>query len=196
MKRGLTLILFFATCSLYAQDIKKINPSLLNKQWPASWITCPDVPQRDYGVYHFRKTFSIDQPPAKFIVHVTADNRYRLFINGTAVCSGPARGDLYNWYFETIDIAPYLRKGNNTVAALVWNMGVYAPVAQVSNQTAFVLQGNGEAEKIINTGDGWKVFNNTSYTPCSTDNGSRLRTYMVIGPGDQVDAANRIISFS
>ncbi|MCW3088274.1 MAG: alpha-L-rhamnosidase, partial [Sediminibacterium sp.] len=182
----ITLVMFVVTCSVNAQEI---NPSLLNRQWPASWITCPDVPQRDYGVYHFRKTFSLDQSPGKFIVHVTADNRYRLFVNGTAVCSGPARGDLYNWYFETIDIAPYLKKGNNTIAALVWNMGVYAPVAQVSNQTAFVLQGNGEPEKIINTGDTWKVFRNTAYTPCSTDNGSRLRTYMVIGPGDDVNAA-------
>ena len=57
--------------------------------------------------------------------------------------SGPARGDLYNWYFETVDIAAYLQAGDNTLAALVWNMGVYAPVAQVSNQTAFVLQGDG-----------------------------------------------------
>lgn len=179
-------LLLFVSCSLNAQEI---NPSLLSRQWPASWISCPDVPQRDYGVYHFRKTFSLDQAPAKFIVHVTADNRYRLFINGTPVSSGPARGDLYNWYFETVDIAPYLKKGNNTIAALVWNMGVHAPVAQVSNQTAFVLQGNSEAEKIINTGDGWKVFKNSAYTPCSTDNGSRMRTYMVIGPGDQVDAA-------
>jgi alpha-L-rhamnosidase len=179
-------LLLFVSYSLNAQEI---NPSLLNKQWPASWISCPDVAQRDYGVYHFRKTFSLDQQPVKFIVHVTADNRYRLFVNGVTVCSGPARGDLYNWYFETIDIGPYLKKGNNTIAALVWNMGVHAPVAQVSNQTAFVLQGNGEAEKIINTGDSWKVYKNTAYTPCSTDNGSRMRTYMVIGPGDQVDAA-------
>src|SRR6478609_3568381 len=178
--------LFLLVTSLKAQQI---NPSLLSDYWSASWVTCPDIAQRDYGVYHFRKTFAMEKQPAKFIVHVSADNRYRLFVNGKAVCNGPARGDLYNWYFETVDIAPYLQAGNNTVAALVWNMGVHAPVAQVSNQTAFVLQGDGEAEKIINTGSSWKVFKNISYTPCSIDNGSRLRTYMVIGPGDQVDAA-------
>src|SRR6187431_3359909 len=178
--------LFLLVTSLKAQQI---NPSLLSDYWSASWVTCPDIPQRDYGVYHFRKTFAMEKQPGKFIVHVSADNRYRLFVNGKAVCNGPARGDLYNWYFETVDIAPYLQAGNNTIAALVWNMGVHAPVAQVSNQTAFVLQGDGEAEKIINTGTSWKVFKNISYTPCSIDNGSRLRTYMVIGPGDQVDAA-------
>ncbi len=187
MKIISTITLILVISFLKAQEI---NPSLLSGSWSASWITCPDVPQRDYGVYHFRKTFTIDQSPKKFVVHVSADNRYRLFVNGKTVCNGPARGDLYNWYFETIDIAPYLKPGSNTIAALVWNMGIYAPVAQVSNQTAFVLQGDGDAEKIINTGNSWKVFHNTSYTPCSTDNGSRLRTYMVIGPGDQVDAAS------
>lgn len=189
MQRIVILIFYFISVTVNAQIVEQINPSLLNHQWPASWITCPGIPQREYGVYHFRKSFILDKAPDKYIVHVTADNRYRLFVNGKAVCSGPARGDLYNWYFETIDIAPFLQKGDNTIAALVWNMGVHAPVAQVSNQTAFVMQGNSEAEKIVNTSDGWKAYQNTAYSPCSTDNGARLWTYMVIGPGDQVDAA-------
>ncbi len=174
--------------SASAQNKNEINPALLKGSWPASWITCPGISQRDYGVYHFRKNFSLDKVPDNFRVHVSADNRYRLFINGIPVGNGPARGDLYNWYFETFDIAPYLKSGKNTVAALVWNMGVYAPVAQVSNQTAFVLQGDGDQEKMINTGAGWKVFQDTAYHPCSTDNGARLHSYMVIGPGDELDA--------
>lgn len=182
------VLLFVSVCS-FAQDVKKINPALLNDYWNASWVTCPDVAPRDYGVYHFRKNMKLAEKPASFIVHVSADNRYRLFVNGAAVCSGPARGDLYNWYFETIDIAPYLKAGDNTIAALVWNMGVYAPVAQVTNQTGFVLQGNTSAEHAANTNDSWKVFHDTAYKPCSTDNGARLRTYMVIGPGDEVNAA-------
>lgn len=175
--------------SAIAQTNAPVNPTLLTGGWPASWITCPGIAQRDYGVYHFRKTIGLAQKPEKFIVHVSADNRYRLFVNGQAVCSGPARGDLYNWYFETIDIAPFLKTGKNIIAALVWNMGVYAPVAQVSNQTAFVLQGDGDAEKIINTNEGWKVFQDLAYQPCSTDNGARLHTYMVTGPGDEIDAS-------
>lgn len=180
--------MFLISC-LLSNAQTAINPHLLKGSWRASWITCPNVPQRDYGVYHFRKNFSIDTLQEKFIVHVSADNRYRLFVNGTAVCSGPARGDLYNWYFESIDIAPYLRKGSNTIAALVWNMGVHAPVAQISNQTAFVLQGDGEKEKIINTDKTWKVLRDSSYLPCSLDNGARVKSYMVVGPGDQVDAS-------
>lgn len=176
------------SCLSHAQDTT-LNPRLMQGAWPSSWITCPDVPQRAYGVYHFRKTVSLAQKPARFVVHASGDNRYRLFVNGQAVCSGPARGDLYNWYFETVDIAPYLQAGRNVLAALVWNMGEHAAVAQISNQTAFVLQGDTGIENSVNTNGSWKVFHNRSYQPCSEDNGARLRTYMVIGPGDSVQAA-------
>lgn len=184
------LFFWFTTLiySLGAFSQTSINPALLKGSWKANWISCPGVPQRDYGVYHFRKTFSLETVKEKFIVHVSADNRYRLFVNGTAVCSGPARGDLYNWYFESVDIAPYLHKGQNTVAALVWNMGVHAPVAQISNQTAFVLQGDSDYESVLNTNQSWKVVKDSSYVPCSLDNGARVKSYMVVGPGDQVDA--------
>jgi hypothetical protein len=189
IKKMIPAVLLLVVVNLAAQTGATINPKLLNGGWSASWVTCPEIAQRDYGVYHFRKTISITKVPEKFVIHVSADNRYRLFVNGKAVCSGPARGDLYNWYFETVDIASYLKPGNNSIAALVWNMGVYAPVAQISNQTAFVLQGDGDAEKIINTNESWKVYHNLSYHPCSTDNGARLHTYMVTGPGDEIDAS-------
>ena len=168
---------------------QEINPALLRGGWKAAWISCPAVPQKDYGVYHFRKEFTLQEGPGRFVVHVTGDNRYRLFVNGTYVCNGPARGDLTNWYFETLDIAPYLKAGRNVIAAEVWNMGTLAPVAQISNQTGFLLQGDGPAEAVVNTDRSWKVALDSAYTPCSVDNGSRLRSYMVVGPGDRVDAA-------
>ena len=186
MKYIIALLLLIVTSKVTAQE-KIINPQLLKGSWPSSWITCPGVAQREYGIYHFRKKINLKTKPSTFVVHVTADNRYRLFVNGKAVCYGPARGDLYNWYFETVDIAAWLTAGENVIAALVWNMGTDAPVAQVSNQTGFVMQGNTDAEKMVNTDGSWKVLQNKSYTACSKDNGARLQTYMVIGPGDEVD---------
>ena len=171
-----------------AQDLP-IRPALLHGEWPASWITCPGVPARAYGVYHFRKTVVLDAVPGRVVVHLSADNRYRLFVNGKAVCFGPARGDLAHWNFETIDIAPWLQKGENTIAALVWNMGEYAAVAQMSNQTAFLLQADSVTGEAINTNKSWKVMRDSGYTPCSMDAGSVLRTYYVVGPGDEVDGA-------
>ncbi|HEY8917839.1 MAG TPA: alpha-L-rhamnosidase C-terminal domain-containing protein, partial [Chitinophaga sp.] len=47
-----------------------------------------------------------------------------------------------------------------------------------------------DAEKEVNTNTTWKVYTNKAYTPCSVDNGRRLHSYMVIGPGDHVKAAD------
>ncbi|MBE7177294.1 MAG: alpha-L-rhamnosidase N-terminal domain-containing protein [Mucilaginibacter polytrichastri] len=176
----------FLVCAARAQDVP-VNPKWLNDSWKANWITCPGVAQKDYGVYHFRKNFPLAAKPAKFIVHVSGDNRYRLFVNGKSVSSGPSRGDLYTWFFDSVDIGPYMKAGENTLAALAWNMGDLAPVAQISNQTGFILQGDGDAEQIANTDKSWKVIRSAAYEACSTDNGPRLHSYMVIGPGDRID---------
>ncbi|SEM82944.1 alpha-L-rhamnosidase [Chitinophaga rupis] len=190
--RSFVLLSLYSLLSMqvFAQDLP-VNPQLLKGSWrSSSWISAPGIAQRDYGVYHFRKTLNLSTKPSRYIIHISADNRYRLWVNGQPICSGPARGDLYNWNFETVDLAPYLQAGRNVLAALVWNMGVYAPVAQVSNQTGLVVQGDTEAEKEVNTNTTWKVYINKAYTPCSVDNGRRLRTYMVVGPGDHVKATD------
>jgi len=60
-----------------------INPDLLASPWPAHWIAPPGVSLKDYGVYHFRRTIDLPKVPATFVVHVSADNRYQLFVNGS-----------------------------------------------------------------------------------------------------------------
>jgi hypothetical protein len=84
---------------------------------------------------------SLPEKPGKFLVHVSADNRYKLFVNEQFISFGPTRGDIAHWNYETIDIAPYLKAGDNTVAALVWNEGEHKPEAQISYKTGFLMQG-------------------------------------------------------
>jgi hypothetical protein len=168
-----------------AQEVP-VNPDLLNGHWNARWISCPGVPLRAYGVYHFRKTLQLADKPEHFIIHVSADNRYILYVNGTEIGRGPARSSLYNWNFGSFDIASHLQGGKNVIAAMVWNMGELAPVAQVSNQTGFLLQGDTPKEESANSGTSWKVMRDEAYTPCATDMGSVLHTYMVVGPGDEI----------
>ena len=186
---SLIFIFLFAAQASFSQ-LNVINKDLLNGGWNANWIGCPGVPAKAYGVYHFRKKLNLESVPSKFIVHVSADNRYQLFVNGTLVGRGPARSSRYNWNFGTYDIASFLKNGNNIIAALVWNMAEFAPVAQVSEQTGFLLQGDGKPEQVLNTDTSWKVLHDTAYNPCATNMGAVLQTYMVVGPGDEVQAKN------
>jgi len=164
------------------------NPDLLTKRWPAHWISAPGAPPHDYGVYHFRLTFDLARVPAKFVVHVTADNRYQLFVNGERAAIGPARGDLFHWRYETLDVAPQLKAGKNVLAAVVWNEGPFAAVAQISNETGFLLQGDGDAEQIVNTGANWRSISDKAYSPAPYPSDQRTG-YHALGPTEQFDAA-------
>jgi alpha-L-rhamnosidase len=134
-------------------------------QWNAEWIAATGDNGADYGVFNFRKNVDLVNKPSKFIIHVSADNRYKLYINGTLVSLGPARGDIYFWNYETVDIAPYLSAGKNTIAALVWNEASYSPAAQISVRTGFILQGNSPAEEIVNTNNTWKSMRDIGHHP-------------------------------
>lgn len=178
------LLLLLITTSVFAQT----STDWTTQYWPARWILHPTAPARQYGVYHVRKAIDLPQKPARFVVHVSADNRYRLFVNGKSVAMGPARSDTQNWNYETLDLAPYLQAGRNVLAAQVWYMGEGAPFAQMSYQLGFLVQGDGEIEKVANTDATWKIYQNPAYSPIKNDI-PKLKTYIVAGDGDRVDAA-------
>ncbi|HTY87595.1 MAG TPA: alpha-L-rhamnosidase C-terminal domain-containing protein [Candidatus Acidoferrum sp.] len=189
----LLLALFFSIAVSGAQpkdapDPVAPNPLLLHSRWPAHWIAPADASLFEYGVFLFRKHFQLPTAPPKFIVHISADNRYRLFVNGNPVCFGPQRGEPMCWHFDSIDLAPYLRAGDNVLAVQVWNYGHERPYALMSVRTGLIVQGDGPLEQSVNTGDGWRVLRDAGYSPVIPDY-ARLRTFIVVGPGDQIDAA-------
>ena len=56
---------------------------ILKDKWSAAWIEVPDSAPEEYGVYYFRKDIELAGAPDSFIVHVSADQRYKLYVNGT-----------------------------------------------------------------------------------------------------------------
>ena len=83
-----------------------LNLPAQERQAP-SWITHPDISGHGYGVYNFRKTIELQATPEHFNVHVSADNRYRLYVNGVSVAAGPQRSDVMHWRYEEVDLAPW-----------------------------------------------------------------------------------------
>jgi alpha-L-rhamnosidase len=161
---------------------------LISKPWSAQWISAAGAPANEYGVYHFRLNLDLGAKPSSFVVHVSGDNRYQLFVNGKLAVWGPARGDLYHWRFETVDLARFVDSGRNTLAAVVWNFGQWAPEAQITLQTGFLLQGDSEAERVADTGSRWKAIRDEAYAPIPFSHGD-MRGYFVAGPGENIDGS-------
>jgi alpha-L-rhamnosidase len=67
----------------------------------------------------FRRQLWLDEVPEHAVARVTADSRYLLLVNGSPIGRGPIRGDPRRLRYDVLDLAPYLRPGNNAVAAIV-----------------------------------------------------------------------------
>jgi alpha-L-rhamnosidase len=155
----------------------------------AAWIAPPGLPGDSSIVFHARRAFDVASKPDHFVIHVSGDNRYRLFVNGESVASGPQRADVMHWRYETIDIAPRLRTGRNVLAALVWNWGAARPVAQHSHRTGLLVQGDNESvASLVNTGPGWKLRVDSAYRFVPPAFGE-IRGYYAATPGESVDGA-------
>ena len=164
------------------------TPTIFAGAPEAKWIAPPGMHPDSFGVFHARRVLDLAAKPARFVVHVSADNRYRLYVNGTQLSSGPQRSDAMHWRYETVDLAPALRAGRNVIAAVVWNWGPNHPVAQHSLRTAFLLQGNSPPEAVANTGAGWKLRRDSSYADVLVAQAD-VRAYYAAAHGESVDGA-------
>ena len=183
----ITFFLLLGSVAAFAQPGRQQrDPSapfdLRSDSWNAHWISVPETGAQDYGVYYFRKDVDLSAVPADYVVHVTGDNRYKLFVNGTLVSLGPAKGDATHWRYDTVDLVPWLKVGKNAIAALVYHEGNQKPDSQVSVSAGFLLQGEGNAKALF-TDRTWKCLKDNAYSPIRPI----VSGYYVAGPGEKVD---------
>ncbi len=183
---GLILCFQFYALSYRAQQPAAAEP-LPRKQWDAEWISHPNAPLREPRVFHFRKVIQISGKPAHYLVHVSADNRFIFYLNGKRIGEGPARGDLAHWRYETFDLGPSLVKGENLLAATVWQFGLFAPLAQISDRAAFLVQGDSGAESAANTNESWQVEEEAGHNVLRRE-ADGFYYYWAAGPGERIDA--------
>jgi alpha-L-rhamnosidase len=98
---------------------KKMSVDLTGSSW--LWLT-PEENSRNCYI-RFRKTFSLPQKPKVAEFRISAFAFYRLFVNGREIGFGPNPAPVEHYYFDSYEVAPYLRKGNNLIAVLAYNFG-------------------------------------------------------------------------
>ena len=136
----------------------------IDDRWRAAFAWSAERGGPRLCVRRFRRTFHLSSIPERFLIHVSADSRYRLFVNERRVGRGPLKGELAHYRYETYDISPLLKRGRNVIAADVEWFGLDAPNSEVhSGYAGFLLQGPKEAD--IDTPDNWKVQADRSITP-------------------------------
>ena len=93
--------------------------------WQAKWIWPSG--DKNCEAAMFRKEVVLADAPQTARAWLTADARYRLFVNGRLVSRGPvdmgrdyAGGNTHRWFYDCRDLTPFFVKGTNVIAAEVF----------------------------------------------------------------------------
>lgn len=112
------------------------------------WIT-PQIAACAPEVTAYRLRFALLQA-ATLRVHVSADERYRLFADGQEVGRGPERGSDQIWFYDTYDVS--LEAGEHVFSVLVWRLGDIGPLAQISLDGGLMLRADAPFDALVSTG--------------------------------------------
>ena len=134
--------------------------------WKANWIWDKENLTEENTWMCFNKKVTLENVPEELIAHISADSKYWLYINGESVVfdGSVKRGPSENsCYYDSIDIAPYLQEGENTVCALVWywdNETSYS--YNSSGQGGFIFEAINDDTTILSDRS-WKVKKHSAY---------------------------------
>ena len=121
------------------------------------WLQDPVRNEVDRRV-RFRKTFELEEVPASFPAVISADAKYKLFVNGRFVHHGPARALAPRWTFDRIDLAAYLQKGSNVIAILGYQFGRSNYMYRYEGLSGIIFKAPG-----IVSDESWKISEAPGY---------------------------------
>lgn len=117
--------------------------SLTAQAQTAHWITADDTLCNKPNTWmEFHKDFQLKKKPKQAVAQIAADSKYWLWVNGKQVVfegslkRGPNPTDSY---FDSVDLARYLRKGSNDVRLLLCFFGKPGFSHVNSGQSGFIL---------------------------------------------------------
>jgi len=130
-------------------------------------------------------SFVLGRRPQEAKLYITADSRYKLWVNGRSVARGPARSYPHQQQVDCLDIAALLQLGPNTLAVQVYQPG-YSHFAYVHHAAAGLLCSlRCDGERVLVSDNTWRVHRDHSYAA----NAPRVSIY---GSGVEVRDMNQV----
>jgi hypothetical protein len=88
------------------------------------WIAPDGTANQQNCYFRARKMFDLQSVRPSVTLKIAAESTYRIWINGTPVGHGPARGSRRCNFYDSYEIASYLQTGHNIIAVLVQCMNI------------------------------------------------------------------------
>lgn len=71
-----------------------------------------------------RAVYQMTSVEAQTILRISVDDYYKLYVNGRFIAQGPAPSYVEDYYYNTIDLTPYLHEGDNVIAVHLYYQGL------------------------------------------------------------------------
>ncbi len=126
-----------------------------------------DLPCDEHRDRHilFRKKFDLDATSENAKIYITADDYYKLYINGKFVSQGPAPSYHFNYNYNVIDVSGYLKKGENLIAVHTLYQGLINRVWQSGdNRHGLILDLVVDEKTVVSSDESFKTIPHTAYT--------------------------------
>lgn len=93
----------------------------------------------------------------KATIKITADDYYKLYINGRFVGQGPAQGYHFNYYWNEYDISDFLLQGENTVEVCLLYSGLLnRAYNSADNRMGMIAELYVDGNIVLSTDETWK----------------------------------------
>lgn len=144
--------------------IGSMNADTTASRLQSSMIWSPSAPAGKQAYVAFRKSFDLAGKPKSAPLHLFADSRYMLWVNGSHVLRGPCRFNPRRPEFDTLDVAPLLRAGSNTIVVLVHHYpATNGRIMKHAPGLTVILEGDGR--EILRSDRSWRCSAETEYRP-------------------------------
>ena len=90
----------------------------------SGWMWIPKSDPRANEFALFCRKLDVLQLPQSLEIKISADSRYKFYVNDTLVEFGPSKGNQEQWYYDEIDLAPHLHIGSNVLVVQVLHYSI------------------------------------------------------------------------
>lgn len=152
----------FISHELFA-DLKPIN--VFHTEYPQ--VTVPNATEK-YADKHvlFRKKFNAGGDLFKAVLKITADDYFKLYINGEFVTQGPPPSYPQAYYYMELPVGRFLRSGENVIAVHTLYQGLINRVwVSGDNRESLWAELVVNGEVILATDESWKCKISSAYEP-------------------------------
>ncbi|MEO1449470.1 MAG: alpha-L-rhamnosidase N-terminal domain-containing protein, partial [Bacteroidota bacterium] len=175
----------FLRCFLVLVSLQLCPPRLSAQEGPASFIWTDEKQPSRFAASELRYKLPLDAPPKSAILHLFADSRYQLYVNGAYINFGPSRFYPAHPRYDSYDLTPYLSPGVNEVLVRVVSNGTFSFQLRRSRPGFIawgeVLPATGQAFSLATPGD-WEC------RPLHGLDSEALHMSFALGPMEVYDA--------